>query len=111
VTATRASLSVSSKALNFASKIIRLVVTSKGMSFNSTLPAQQEKASKIWATAALLLPQPSAAPTVSCVLPAKGRVTDGARTRDLRSHNPMLYQLSYGHQVRTRFYQEKAAIE
>src|SRR5215213_3463169 len=25
------------------------------------------------------------------------RVTDGARTRDLRSHNPMLYQLSYGH--------------
>src|SRR5215208_245239 len=28
------------------------------------------------------------------------RVTDGARTRDLRSHNPMLYQLSYGHQAR-----------
>ena len=27
------------------------------------------------------------------------RVTDGARTRDLRSHNPMLYQLSYGHQA------------
>src|SRR5215218_5506097 len=26
-----------------------------------------------------------------------GRVTDGTRTRDLRSHNPMLYQLSYGH--------------
>jgi hypothetical protein len=26
-------------------------------------------------------------------------VTDGARTRDLRSHNPMLYQLSYGHQA------------
>src|SRR5918998_6977844 len=25
------------------------------------------------------------------------RVTDGARTRDLRSHNPMLCQLSYGH--------------
>src|SRR5919112_898589 len=25
------------------------------------------------------------------------RVTDGARTRDLRSHNPMLYHLSYGH--------------
>jgi hypothetical protein len=24
-------------------------------------------------------------------------VTDGTRTRDLRSHNPMLYQLSYGH--------------
>src|SRR5215208_6542435 len=28
-----------------------------------------------------------------------GRVTDGTRTRDLRSHNPMLYQLSYGHHV------------
>ena len=26
------------------------------------------------------------------------RVTDGARTRDLRDHNPALYQLSYGHQ-------------
>ena len=25
------------------------------------------------------------------------RVTDGARTRDLRSHNPMLCLLSYGH--------------
>jgi hypothetical protein len=24
-------------------------------------------------------------------------VTDGARTRDNRSHNPVLYQLSYGH--------------
>src|SRR5215207_6018854 len=31
------------------------------------------------------------------VLPAKEGVTDGTRTRDLRSHNPMLYQLSYGH--------------
>jgi hypothetical protein len=39
------------------------------------------------------------------------RVTDGARTRDLRSHNPMLYQLSYGHQARTKFYQEKETIE
>src|SRR5215208_2510904 len=38
------------------------------------------------------------------------RVTDGARTRDLRSHNPMLYQLSYGHQARTRFYQENEDI-
>jgi hypothetical protein len=28
------------------------------------------------------------------------RVTDGARTRDNRSHNPVLYQLSYGHQER-----------
>jgi hypothetical protein len=37
------------------------------------------------------------------------RVTDGARTRDLRSHNPMLYQLSYGHQAHARFYQEKAS--
>ena len=35
------------------------------------------------------------------------RVTDGDRTRDLRSHNPMLYQLSYGHQAQARFYQEK----
>src|SRR5918999_1079187 len=26
-------------------------------------------------------------------------VTDGTRTRDLRSHNPMLCQLSYGHHV------------
>jgi hypothetical protein len=36
-------------------------------------------------------------------------VTDGARTRDLRSHNPMLCQLSYGHHARTRFYQRKEA--
>ena len=26
-----------------------------------------------------------------------GGVADGDRTRDLRSHNPVLYQLSYGH--------------
>ncbi len=26
-----------------------------------------------------------------------GGVTDGDRTRDIRSHNPVLYQLSYGH--------------
>ncbi len=38
-----------------------------------------------------------------------GRVTDGARTRDLRSHNPMLYLLSYGHQARKGFYQRKGA--
>jgi hypothetical protein len=42
---------------------------------------------------------------VGCVLPANERVTDGTRTRDLRSHNPMLYQLSYGHQAHARFYQ------
>jgi hypothetical protein len=35
------------------------------------------------------------------------RVTDGARTRDLRSHNPMLYLLSYGHHARRGFYQRK----
>src|SRR5829696_9940244 len=29
------------------------------------------------------------------------RVTDGTRTRDLRSHNPMLYLLSYGHHALT----------
>ena len=27
-------------------------------------------------------------------------VSDGARTRDNRDHNPVLYQLSYTHQVR-----------
>ncbi len=27
----------------------------------------------------------------------KGGVADGGRTRDLRSHNPVLYQLSYSH--------------
>jgi hypothetical protein len=37
------------------------------------------------------------------------RVTDGARTRDLRSHNPMLCLLSYGHQARNGFYQRKTA--
>jgi hypothetical protein len=40
---------------------------------------------------------------------SSNRVTDGARTRDLRSHNPMLCQLSYGHQARTGFYQRKGA--
>jgi hypothetical protein len=38
-------------------------------------------------------------------LPANKRVTDGTRTRDLRSHNPMLYQLSYGHHAQEGFYQ------
>lgn len=27
----------------------------------------------------------------------RGGVTDGARTRDNRNHNPGLYRLSYGH--------------
>ena len=27
------------------------------------------------------------------------RVKDGARTRDIRNHNPTLYQLSYNHHV------------
>ena len=39
------------------------------------------------------------------VYPANCRVTDGARTRDLRDHNPMLCQLSYGHQATLKFYQ------
>jgi hypothetical protein len=29
-------------------------------------------------------------------------VTDGDRTRDNRSHNPVLYQLSYSHRIRGR---------
>ena len=29
-------------------------------------------------------------------------VTDGIRTRDNRSHNPMLYLLSYGHREKRR---------
>ena len=39
------------------------------------------RSKKRWAD--LLLPQPSKGAAVGCVLPAKGRVTDGARTRDL----------------------------
>ena len=39
-------------------------------------------------TAALLLPRPSEPTGRNRVLPANRRVTDGARTRDLRSHNP-----------------------
>ena len=37
--------------------------------------------------------------------PGLGRglgVSDGARTRDNRDHNPVLYQLSYTHHVRMR---------
>ncbi len=30
-------------------------------------------------------------------IPANDGVTDGVRTRDTWSHNPVLYQLSYGH--------------
>jgi len=41
------------------------------------------KVSLLRSTAALLLPQPSAGAYEIYVLPAKGRVTDGARTRDL----------------------------
>src|SRR5215210_3748225 len=47
--------------------------------------------------AAPLLPPPLAVDARGYILPANERVTDGARTRDLRSHNPMLYLLSYGH--------------
>jgi hypothetical protein len=42
------------------------------------------------------------------VLPAKEGVTDGTRTRDLRSHNPMLYQLSYGHHAQGDSTSERA---
>ena len=37
------------------------------------------------------------------------RVTDGARTRDLRSHNPMLYLTELRPPSAGRFYQEKGA--
>src|SRR5215207_9649388 len=42
------------------------------------------------------------------LLPANERVTDGTRTRALRSHNPMLYQLSYGHHAQGDSTSEKA---
>src|SRR5215216_2820190 len=45
------------------------------------------------------------------IYPAKARVTDGARTRDLRDHNPMLCQLSYGHHATFRFYQQALALQ
>jgi hypothetical protein len=54
---------------------------------------------------------PTTIPT-SCILHTYaeyGRVTDGTRTRDLRSHNPMLCQLSYGHHAQEGFYQRKDA--
>jgi mannose-1-phosphate guanylyltransferase len=53
-----------------------------------------------------VLPKPMARPRMFSYAGSE-RVTDGTRTRDLRSHNPMLYQLSYGHQAYARFYQEK----
>lgn len=34
--------------------------------------------------------------------PGRLRVSDGTRTHDPRDHNPMLYQLSYAHQVAVR---------
>jgi hypothetical protein len=48
-----------------------------------------------FSSTALPLPQLSASAIESCVLPANERVTDGTRTRDLRSHNP-ISQLSLG---------------
>jgi hypothetical protein len=51
------------------------------------------------------LPQPGRARGFVRISPANRRVTDGARTRDLRDHNPMLCQLSYGHQATLKFYQ------
>ena len=63
------------------------------------------------ATAALLLPQSVYARRLVYVYPAKARVTDGARTRDLRDHNPMLCQLSYGHQAMVQFYQPALGVQ
>jgi hypothetical protein len=45
--------------------------------------------SQFSSTAALPLLQLSASAIESCVLPANEGVTDGTRTRDLRSHNPL----------------------
>ncbi len=56
----------------------------------------------------------SASPDLSaglCIYPANRRVTDGARTRDLRDHNPMLCLLSYGHQAIFRFYQQAPGLQ
>ena len=38
-------------------------------------------------------------------------MTDGARTRDLRDHNPMLCQLSYDHQAIVQFYQPAPGVQ
>src|ERR687895_2266611 len=48
------------------------------------------------------LPQPGRTRSVVRVSPANRRVTDGARPRDLRDHNPMLCQLSYDPQAPPR---------
>src|SRR5215208_6882865 len=52
------------------------------------LSATAATMSQFSSTAALPLPQLSASAIESCVLSANEGVTDGARTRDLRSHNP-----------------------
>ncbi len=52
------------------------------------LPTIGAKVPLLNSTAALLLPQSSEDAAENCILPAKERVTDGARTRNLRSHNP-----------------------
>ena len=54
-------------------------------------------------------PEHSLLPRIWHTYAESERVTDGARTRDLRSHNPMLYLLSYGHHARMGFYQRKDA--
>ena len=53
----------------------------------NTIHPRVAPAPLLHSTAALLLPQPSVDAAESCVLPANKGVTDGARTRDLRSHN------------------------
>ena len=62
-------------------------------------------------TAAPLLPQSNFVSGIIRVSPANRRVTDGARTRDLRDHNPMLCQLSYGHQAMVQFYQPALGVQ
>ena len=47
--------------------------------------------------APVLQPSPRRSTGCACI-PGGVRVTDGARTRDLRGHIPALCQLSYGHQ-------------
>ena len=42
-------------------------------------------------------PEHTSIPRIWLTYAESKRVTDGTRTRALRSHNPMLYQLSYGH--------------
>src|SRR5215210_9562932 len=47
-------------------------------------------------------------PPIQFTYAESSRVTDGARTRDLRSHNPMLCLLSYGHHAHGDSTSEKA---